>query len=145
MARRDRYCSSRKLIIFLIITFFLLAAVSVYLFFSKPLYVREFEVYFIVDSSVDAGFDLSTDALRFGSVGPGGGVTRSVNVTNDYTFPLRVEVSLSRNLIGLIDVDNGFVVYPRESKLIPIKLKVPKDFEEGNYTGKIRFKMHKVD
>lgn len=145
MVGKTRERCKRGLVISLMAVCFFLIIFSFYLSFFKPVHVTEFDVLFMVDSGFAAGFDLGTDALRFGSVSPGGSVTRTIDVRNDYNLPLRVDVSLSRNLIGLIDAERSFVVFPGENKTIPIKLNIPKDFADGNYTGKIRLEMYKID
>lgn len=131
------------LIACLIIICAVLIGVSIYLSSLKPIDFKEFDVSFKVDKTVSAGFDVSTDALRFGSINPGGGGKREVIITNNYDFPLEIKVLLSENLQGLVSSDTGVVAMPDENVSIAVKLAIPGDMEDGNYMGKIRFEMYK--
>jgi hypothetical protein len=145
MVRKLKRGTKQRLVVFLVVVCLFLVAMSLYLSFSKPVAIKEFDVFFTVDRSILAGVDVGADALRFGNVGPGSIVKRNVDITNSYDFPLEVKVLLSKDLVSLIDTEGSFIVYPMENKTIPVKLIIPLNLEDGNYTGKIKFEMYKVD
>ncbi len=144
MKKRERQNSkNKKLIVVLFVVSLVFVIASMFLPFSKPVDVKEFDVIFIVDSSITAGFDIGTDALRFGSLSPGNSAKRNVDITNNYDFPLKIKVLISENIVDLIRADSDITVESGKNITIPVTLAIPKNFSDGNYTGKIRFEMYK--
>lgn len=141
---KRRIRKNRRAIIVLFIIAIALITASFVLFLFKPVEVKKFDVMFKVDRSITAGFDVGTDALRFGSLSPGSGAKRNVDVVNNYDFPLKVKVLVSKNLVGLVNSGSDFAVQPGENISIPVTLNIPADFEDGNYTGEIKFEMYKL-
>ncbi|MFH1425392.1 MAG: hypothetical protein ABIG28_01515 [archaeon] len=111
---------------------------------ERPLQVVEYDVYFEVATG-GIGFDVDNTLLTYGQVTPGGGGRRRVVISNDYDFLISVDVLISENLQGLFDVETGQVIESGKNKTILVDLDIPSDFPLGNYTGKIRFEMYKLD
>ena len=132
-------------ILFVIALALLVVSLFLVLGKEKPLQVVEYDVEFIV-ADMHPGFDVNGSLLIFGRTSPGGpGITRFVNITNEYGFPLEVRVLLTEDIAKALDTNSSYFFEVDEVRRIPINLDVPSDFPLGNYTGKIRFEMYKCE
>ena len=112
--------------------------------YKKPLQSIEYEVFFIVGGG-KIGVDVDNSRLTFGRTSPGGPeMTRPVLITNNYDFPILVEVFVSENIVNVLELDFSYNVDSRKNLSIPIRLKIPEDYPLGNYTGKIRFDLYRL-
>ena len=112
--------------------------------YKKPLQSIEYEVFFIVGGG-KIGVDVDNSRLTFGRTSPGGPeMTRPVLITNNYDFPILVEVFVSENIADVIVLDFNYTVDSRKNLSVPIKLAVPEDFPLGDYTGEIRFDLYRL-
>jgi hypothetical protein len=113
---------------------------------KKPLQVEEVDIFFEVDDVEKVGVDIDGSLLTFGRTFPGGyGVRRFVNITNSYTFPIRVDVFLSESVASVIATDSNHIIEAGEKKKIEFRLGVPENFSLGNYKGKVRFEMYRLE
>ena len=119
----------------------LLILAGTYFFNSLPVASKEIDVKFIIGENY--GIDLNRSALTFGKIIPGGDITRYAEIKNDYNFPVRVRVFLSKNIEGFIRVDSGFVLGAGENISLPFNAYAPADASEGNYTGKARIVLYR--
>jgi len=133
------------LVLFGVSVIFIALSFNLMFFTERPLNVVEYDVEFVVEEGRRVGFDVNDSLLIFGKVGPGGGGTRKVVIINDYSFTIEARTFLSKNLIGLIDVNHTVFVEPRMNATVPVELNVPVDFEDGNYSGKIKFELYKAE
>ncbi|MCA9485291.1 MAG: hypothetical protein KC506_00425 [Nanoarchaeota archaeon] len=136
----------RNNLIYLLVGIFLLLILSsIYFSFNKPLLTKEFDVKFIVDES-SPGFDVNTSLLIFGKTSPGGSeIVRFLNISNSYDFPVRLDVSVSKEISRAIYTNSSLTINSGKNLELPVRLKVPEDFSLGNYSGKLKIEMYRAD
>ncbi len=125
-------------LIFLLIALVLVVlAFNLYLFFTIPEILEEKEIDSSIIVSDSIGIDLNTTALTFGQALRGGSSTRTINIKNDYNFPVSVFIK------GLGDMEK--LIMPlkeeldaNETKEIKVQAFVPLDYEFKEYKGKMR-------
>ncbi len=115
---------------------------SFYLFLSRPLMTKSYDVVFIV-SRDKAGFDLNTSALTFGEIPQGASSSRRILIENTYAFPLRVTLYESPTLVEYLETESSFVIEPGERKNVSVVVRVPLNASEGTYTGTLSFRMYR--
>lgn len=141
---------NKFVVVVLFLISFVLIAGSVFLIFNsmnkRPLQSVEYDVFFIIGDRGSIGVDVNNSLLTFGRTFPGGpGVTRPVLITNDYNFPILVEVFISENVANVLELNFSYDVESAKNLSIPIRLAVPEDYPLGNYTGKIRFDLYRLE
>ena len=84
------------------------------------------------------GFNVDTDAMYFGTVGPGSVAERDLEVNNELSVPREVVVQLSGELAPWVKPDEGtFILAPNENRSIKFTASPPEDAEFGEYNGTI--------
>ncbi len=122
--------------LFFVSALILLVSFIVYLFFSKPILVRD--IYTSVNVTLDSGgFDLNGSALVFGKATLGGSSTRSIIFTNNYSFPLILKMDVNGTISPMVFFEDDVIVNPHEMKKIYFSLVVPQDAQTGLYDGGI--------
>lgn len=130
-----------RFFILLVIVIWLSAAMT-YLFYNgyyRKTMVNEFDMDITIIEGGFVGLNADTDAIHFGVVTLGGGSRRRINLTNsnDYNVFVYAEKDDSE-LSEIVWIDpNYFFLKANENRDMTIGVSVPKDFELGNYTGKI--------
>ncbi len=125
----------------LVLILFIFSIINIIYFFQKPLEVNEIDVKFEVSDR--AAFDLNKSILTFGKISYGNVMVREINITNDYDFPIKINVLITENLQDFIFSESEYFLNSSESLLIPFTATIPKDTEFGNYTGKIKLEIRK--
>jgi len=129
-----------QLIVALIVFAFLFLAFS-YISTPRAVAVKTFEVKFIVGSNY--GIDLDTKVLTFGKIVPGGSIQRDLQIKNDFSYPIRVFVSVSDNMLNYLSSSSNFSMSSGENVSLPIRAYVPRNTPEGEYLGEITLSMFK--
>ena len=114
------------------------AAIFMTAFLIKSNVVETHKIYteIIVDDNI--GFNLNTDALRFGKARPGNYATRYLDLKHDNDMPLTVSIYVEGGLKDWISTDaNEFLLAPDEVRRVAFRADVPRDAGFGNYTGTI--------
>ena len=119
----------------------LLIGFSFYIWFSRPLEIRYLEVSFIVGDKM--GFDLNSSSLTFGRVLPGSAGVKTTLIENNYNFPVKVKVLISKELSDFVSSDSNIVILPGETTNLDFNLILPKDIYFGNYSGNLIFEFRK--
>jgi len=131
-----------KKINYLILTgIVILVVFSIWTFRLRPIESETLEVNFSVGSTT--GIIVDTDKLYFGRLVPGGSSERAINIENGYSYPLKVKISATQNIMDYIFIDGDFIIEPGSTAKIPITLKIPESMPYGDYAGKIRFDLIK--
>lgn len=138
MARKNK-----KIIISLFIVFLLIFVLNIYIASKKLLQSVEYDVQFEV-TDFGIGFDVNTTALTFGFLNAGGSAERQIYVKNEYNFPIRVETELTDNLAQVISTNSPIFIEDGADSFVTIRLSVPEDFPEGDYSGKLRINIYKA-
>jgi hypothetical protein len=110
-------------------------------FSDRAFEVKYFDVEYIVGGNM--GFDVNTSALKFGKIPPGGSSTRTINIENQYDFPLHGKVYASKNLAELLSAPDSFLVEPMNRTEISISINIPRDYKYGNYTGRLKIELRR--
>lgn len=84
-----------------------------------------------------SGFDTNATALTFGIVRPGSTSSRKIDISNDYTFPVRFEFSATGNIKDFLVFEKTVFLEPGEKKTISISTIDPEGQEEGKYSGEV--------
>lgn len=134
-----------KLIILILI--FVLVFSSAYLLFinsnSNLLSIKEYDADVIIDKNV-TGFNLNSDAIHFGRIGPGGSSTREIIIKNELDKEQIVSVTSTGKLKGMVTSEpNNFLLFPNETKNIELILFANSTKEEGYYDGKVKIYFYK--
>ena len=107
-----------SLILILLIAFFIISGIT--LFFAtyvinKPLQVTTVYTDVILVEGNLLGFDINNTALRFGHVPIGGIGKKTINLTNNYDYPVRLKIYATGNISPFIKMDKyGYVLMPGE-------------------------------
>ena len=128
--------------ILILIVSLLLICFSFYLWFSRPLEVRFLDVSFIVGNKM--GFDLNSSSLTFGIVLPGSAGVKTVLIENNYDFPVKLRVLVSKELRGFIFSDSEIIILSKGVVPVDFTLILPAEIALGNYSGKLMFEFRKV-
>lgn len=121
----------------------LIAAVLVVvitLFFYAFWYVKEVKV---IEMSAEVndhiGFDTNSSSLTFGMVMPGTESVRTIMLSHDRNYPLRVSVRRYGEMAEWVFVsDNNFEIKPEQTVALNIRTRPPLGTIYGNYTGTLK-------
>ncbi len=98
--------------------------------------VSEIEIDMAVGDRV--GINLDTDKLWFGTLKPGSTAIRSIDIKNDYEFPITVKLSVEGELEERIRISKSFInLEPGQTTKVEISANVPVKKKYGNYTSKL--------
>lgn len=139
MVRRNKLVYSHYLVIFLfvIIIFNIIFLTHSLNKSDKVVDERILNVSFMVDSIW--GFDLTPGKLSFGSIPSGLSGVRKVSITNNFDFPIDVNVLASSKISDYLFTDKIENLQPGENSSITLKVIVPIEAQYGNYTGFVKF------
>ncbi len=85
------------------------------------------------------GFDVTTNALIFGTVMPSSYAKRKINITNINERIHKIYIKPTGELAKWTTLsENKFVLKEGQSKEIAIKIDVPHDAEYREYTGSLK-------
>ena len=145
MQKKDGSKKIKENIFYYIILFIIviLVAFSLYIWMSRPLKVQTLDVSFTVGDTI--GVDLNSSLVSFGRVLREGSAVRNVIVKNEYDYPVKIDIFVSKDISEYVSVSSYFVILPGEEIRIPINLKIPEDMEFGEYSGKIKFEFIKSE
>ena len=107
-----------------------------------PLEVRTMDVRFNVDGTL--GADLNGSALTFGNIFPGSIATRKIEVSNNRDFPVEVLFFASEEVAPYLVIENA-TLQAKEKAFIPITITIPEDLPYGNYSGKLKIVIDKIE
>ena len=112
---------------------------------KKPLQSVEYDVFFVVEEGRSLGVDLNNTVLTFGRTSPSGHrITRPVLITNNYDFPISIEVFVSENVVDVLELNFSYNLESGKNISIPIRLSIPESYPLGNHSGKIRFDLYRL-
>ena len=113
-------------------------AITATAFFIFPPYeTRELGMYLRVSDYI--GFNVSTAAITFGTIPPGGAGERNIVVDNFASGPRQVIIRAEGELAKWVFMgEKRFLIQGNESKTISIFVHVPADAEFGNYMGTLK-------
>jgi len=127
----------------LAILLLIIAAVSVVV--TTNIFIDKNQIIKIDTMKVDftagtfAGLTTDTDALHFGTHVQGGGGQRWLNLSNDNTFPVSVDVIFTGDVTPyLYGPQSAVIIGSGEWKTVSVALKVPVGTPLGNYTGEVK-------
>ena len=117
-------------------------AVFIFLLSLVGFFVREKplqkEVFYVsVNVSDKIGFDLNDSALTFGNVIKGSSARRSIVFSNDYSFPVSVEVSVQGEIEEIISSDKVIFFEAGEVENIPFVVTPNENMPDGFYSGNV--------
>lgn len=128
---------NKKIVLALFILSAVLLFLSVFSFLNKSAILREYPVSFVVEKGT-VGFDLNNSALTFGKIPPGGTGERKIDFYNNQNETIKIKILASRELENFLNFESDYEILSKKNVTIPVRVVVPFDAEEGNYSGKIR-------
>ena len=126
--------SKNKLFIIVVVVIGVFIGIQFFYYFSNYVYkVKEVRVVEMrLQISNYLGFNLTNQSLNFGTVGPGGGAFRDLNLES--SEPVKVRVFLKGKLAEWTTVaENDFIF--NGTKSLTFTVKTPMNIKVGNYTG----------
>lgn len=142
MERKKKSEKRKRLLILTIVTITLIFSGYLLFNYSTIVDIKELKMYITVGEIV--GFNVGTEAVFFGTIQRGGSGNRDLIVTNNYTFPVKIDIRAYGELAKWVYVsENGFLLQPNENKTVKVSLIVPKDANFGNYTGILKVNFRK--
>ncbi|MBR9703816.1 hypothetical protein GOV12_00255 [Candidatus Pacearchaeota archaeon] len=142
--KESKFTKKRKMIV-IISLIVIIVILSVFLYSnwidSMSLFeTQEFEAH--VEVSNIHGFEVNGTALKFGTLPLGGLAKKSLVIKNDHEGYSRIKIFAKGKIRNFLNVsENGFVLAPNQSKEIVFRVRIPKNAEFGNYTGKVVFEI----
>jgi len=114
-----------------------------YKIFLAPLETRIVDAKFSVGNNI--GFDLNSTSLSFGKITPGGSAKRSLKLSNEFDYAIKVRVLASRKIADYISVkEESFLIEPKTLGSIEFTLNIPRNMKLGDYSGKVLIKIYKA-
>ena len=84
------------------------------------------------------GLNILDDELNFGTLMAGQSATKILKLSNGFSVPLKVKISLdSGNITSFIYGENNLILQPQEQIDYEVSLVIPRDSENGFYEGNI--------
>jgi len=131
------------LIIFIFI-FLTIGITSIFHFYYTTLDIKELPM--MVRVSDKLGIDVGTDMIRFGGLRPGGGSKRIFHLTNNHDIKVLIQFIPMGDIGDLVSIsENNFIIQPEEHKTVDIGIGIPQDMPYGNYTGKLKVIIKRVN
>jgi len=129
---------NKKYLFFSVAIFFLsilLLFLSFLLVSSLILYEQEISA----DLQVGAipGFNLDNSILSFGTIAPNISNSRTLQIVNDYPFPILASFSSKGNISKFLIFEKQIKLFSHEEKIVIISTILPREEDYGNYSGKI--------
>jgi hypothetical protein len=130
----------RKSKILVIVLIVLFLAVSAFMILYNTFYAPEvLSLKMSFETADKMGFNTGTDQLYFGKSYPGSLVTTSINLTNEYDYPVQVSIKLYGDISPFVSVSsNDFFLLPYEKKTVTYYLQTKEDTGYRNFTGETR-------
>lgn len=123
-------------IIFAVSLLILILSIVSYAVNRVPLQTKT--IYASVNLSDSLGLDINESVLTFGSVAPGSTVSRNVLFSNDYNFPVIVEIKALGIISPLMEFENFVKIGSLEQKKISFTLS-SREYPSGDYDGFVEF------
>ncbi|MBI2124367.1 hypothetical protein HYT92_01110 [Candidatus Pacearchaeota archaeon] len=108
---------------------------SIFLNISPVLDAKE--IYASMSVSGITGLNVDNTALTFGNIMPGTSASRNLIFTNQYGFPVRLEISAEGDISGFLSFERYAYVGADETKEIGINAVAPAGERYADYSGKI--------
>ena len=129
--------------------FFIILIIALFGFWylSKPLDMKVLDVKFEVGDrlGVVSGVSGEGSELNFGKLLIGSLSVKTVDIENNFNFPIKVDVFVSKGMEEFIFAKSDVVIESGKIFALPVNLILPDDVEKGDYSGKVRFEFNKVD
>lgn len=103
--------------------------------------LEKWEIYASVNVTDGGGFDLNSTAMTFGRIKMFGSSSRAVNFTNEYNFPVLVEISADGNIAPLLAYITPVFVKEGEIMRIVVSALAKNGTLFGFYEGHVNFKV----
>lgn len=109
-----------------------------YYSFFKVVQVQSTSYSFSIENN-KIGLVGDMDAVKFGTISPGGTGSRYLSFKNDFEFSIKVKIDVKGEKEEWIMVkENNFILEPDTNKTIKITVFIPKTAPEfQNFTGKV--------
>jgi hypothetical protein len=135
--------SFRKLLLIFCLAIVLIT-VGVMLYYAFGIVKGTFTFYLegFVESG-RAGMTGDIDGIKFGIIPPGGVSKKKMIITNEESYPQRIDIILSGTISEFVVIsENYFYLEPNEEKTITFSFIPPDGTSEGKYDGygKVSFK-----
>ena len=114
------------------------------IFLNISLVLETKEIYASISISRTTGVNVDNTALTFGNIMPGTSANRNLIFTNQYGFPLKLEIKAEGNISGFLSFERDVYVEINETKEIGINAVVPAGERYADYSGKIIVKVKKA-
>ena len=106
------------------------------IFINKPIYTKELQVYFTIGDKI--GLTINSTSLDFGILMANTSSTKTINLTNQYNFPIKVKIFMNPKMEGYLFSKNNFIIHPQQTVSHTFTLTLPQDAKKGDYSGKIK-------
>jgi len=121
---------------YIIIGFLTLALIIIFYLGISQTETISFKI--IVKVGDYVGFNVDNTTVNFGTIKPGGEGLRNITITNGKAVK-EVIIKVEGPIKDWINIDEKqFILNPDESKMLPIKIKIPDNAEKKEYTGELK-------
>lgn len=107
------------------------------IFMPNEIVLETKEVYASLGISEVTGINVNNTALTFGNIMPGSSASRNLIFTNQYGFPVRLEIKAEGNISRFLRFERYVYARLNETKSISIIAVVSAGEEYADYSGKI--------
>lgn len=138
-----------KKVIILVVLLFVIAVLLTILSLSidkdQRLLLFEKQIETSVEISQRIGFNVDNSSLVFGKVPISASSYRSLNLSNNYSFPILIEFNLEGNISDFLVYDSVVYLESGEKKVIGIRtINIPENTTYDNYTGVFTIRFYKA-
>lgn len=125
----------KKTNIILLIFALLVLMASLYSFSQTYFIVEKMDLNTSIQVGNTTGINLENESLAFGRMIPNTSVQRNIEINNDYSQHLLVNMTTKGNISQFISHKSMERIEPSETKEIGIRASIPKNKSKGNYSG----------
>lgn len=105
--------------------------------FSQVVGKKEFDSHLKIGERL--GFNVETDWIDFGGARPGNEIAKTIMVTNSFPKRVRVNIFVDGPIEPFVfPQKNGFILEPKETAAVELRVVIPPNAAPGDYNGTIR-------
>ena len=130
-------------ILLIIVILFSVGIVSLF-FCSRIVAEKTYKTHVTVADRVGFNLDADSKNMYFGTVNPGGSISKTVNITNNYHKPVRTMYKKSGDLALWISLPPEKIIEPGEIYSAGFTVSAPLNAQYGNLTGELKILLLKT-
>ncbi|MBD3247474.1 hypothetical protein GF378_02535 [Candidatus Pacearchaeota archaeon] len=133
-----------KIVVIFALLFFIIVIALIFNA-NKVFYLQKYDVPIRTVVGNETVFNISKNdtILNLGTVKYGGDMQRSLEISNDYSFPTRFSFEVTGDIKDLIAYPEASYLRAKEDILVPFSTEIKESTEKGVYSGVIHVKVQK--